>query len=85
MINIPKAPCKQTANGRIDVGCYMSCPFAHPVACILLCVVGSCFARFETGQATCKQLQQLSTNSGVVSCWPKLLRPFALGLKASLH
>ena len=63
----------------------MSCPFAHPVACMLLCVVGSCFAKFETGQATYKRSQQLPTMLGVVICWPKLLRPFALGLKASFH
>ena len=52
---------------------------------MLLCVVGSCFAKFETGQATCKPSQQLSTMSGVVSCWPKSLRPFAPGLKATFH
>ena len=85
MVNIRKAPCKRTANGRSDVGFYMSCPFAHPVACMLLCVVGGCFAKFETGQAACKRSQQLSTMLGVVSCWPKLLRPFAPGLKASFH
>ena len=54
---------------------------------MLLCVVGSCFAKLETGQATCKRSQQLPTISGVVvvSCRPKSLRPFALGLKASFH
>ena len=34
------------------IGCYMLCPFAHPVACccMWLRVVGSCWAKFETGQ-----------------------------------
>ena len=32
---------------------------------VLLCVVGSCFAKSETGQATCKRSQQLPTLLGV--------------------
>ena len=33
------------------VGFYMLRPFAHPVACcMLLCVVGSCCEKFETGE-----------------------------------
>jgi len=63
----------------------MSCPFAHPVACMLLCVVGSCFAKFETGQATSKRSQQLPTMLWVVICWPKLLRPFARGFRNIYH
>ena len=32
-------------------GCYMLRPFAHPVVCcMLLCVVGCCCEKFETGQ-----------------------------------
>ena len=32
MVNIPKAP-------MLDVGCYMSCPFAYPVACMFYYVL----------------------------------------------
>ena len=39
----------------------------------------------QRGQATCKRSQQLPTMLGVVSCWPKSLRPFAPGLKASFQ
>ena len=37
---------KPRAIGLNIVGCYELCPFAHPP----LCVVGSCCAKFETGQ-----------------------------------
>ena len=37
-------------------------------------VVGSCSAKFESGQATLKRSQQLPTVLGVVNCWPKLSR-----------
>ena len=70
MVNIPKAPCKRTQR------CWMLyvASFAHPVACRFLhSVVGSCFAKFETGQATCKRSQQLPPMLRVVSCWQKLL------------
>ena len=43
---------KRLTNGCNIVGCYMVRPSAHPAACcyMLLYYVGSCCAKFETGQ-----------------------------------
>ena len=62
------------------VGCYMLRPFAHPVAaccCMLLCVVGSCCAKFETSQI----FEPTTPNISFVPWSPKrsttMLDPFA--------
>ena len=45
-----KLPRPRATTFNID-GFYMLRPFAHPVACyMLLCVVGSCCEKFETGE-----------------------------------
>ena len=86
----------QSANGRhivdqqlltlLDVTCCVRL-YTHPVACFL-CVVRSCWAKFETVQ-TFSHVQTDATNPNIVGqeCW-KSLRPFAgsLGLiKAQGH
>ena len=44
--NVPSL--EPRANGRNVVGCYKLYPLEHHAACLLL-VVGSCYAKFETG------------------------------------
>ena len=48
-------------------------PFSHPVACILLRVVGSCCAKFETGQLLSQQLPTFvlfrDRRSVAQQCW----------------
>ena len=65
------------------VGCYMLCPFAHPVAyfCVLL---GRCFGKFEN----CETFSPLQTEATLLAkdsqqCW-ELLRLFARRLKAEI-
>ena len=64
---------KPRANGRNIFGCYMLCPFAHPVACCCE-LVGVVAQSLKPAKllATCKRTQQL----------PTMLRPFAKCLKA---
>ena len=66
---------KPSANGNDIVGCYILCPFAHPVAC--------CCAKFETGQ-TFSYVQMDTTTPNIVGqkCW-ELLHPFAPSLSVS--
>ena len=72
MVNIPKAPWKRMQRCCPDViSCVRLQTLLH--ACCYS-VVGSCFAKFESGQATRKRSQQLPTVLGVVNCWPKLSR-----------
>ena len=60
------------------VVCYMLRPFAHPVACccMLLRIVRSCCAKFESGQ-TFSYVKNRPSKSQ--QCW-ELLRPFARSL-----
>ena len=72
------------ANRRNIGRCYMLRPFAHPVSCC--CVVGSCCAKFETGQTLSHLQTDASIPNNVGSCWPTLLlRPFAGGFKLSVN
>ena len=52
---------KLRANGPNIVGCYLLCPFAHPVAC---CWEFSC-AKFETGQT----FSYVQTEATTPNCW----------------
>ena len=56
------------ANGRNIVGCYMSRPFAHPVACcrVLLGVVAQSLKAVKL-KATCKRMQQCCRNNTEIS------------------
>ena len=49
-------------------------PFAHPVCCVR---VGSCWAKFETGQTFSYVQTDAKTPNIVGSCLPTMLRPFA--------
>ena len=74
------SPCKRTQHCWPTtpniVGCYMSCPFAHPVACccMLLGVVTQSLKPVKRS-TTCNRSQQLPILLGQ-QCW-ELLRSFA--------
>ena len=82
----PKALCKWMQHCRPTalniVECYMLRPLAHPVACccnvvaMLLCVVGSCCTKFETGQ-TFSHMQMDTTTLNIVG-------PTILGVVVSI-
>ena len=54
-------------NGPNIVGCYKLRPFAHPIACCLR-VVGSCCAKFETGQTLSYVQTDATTPNNFMSC-----------------
>ena len=56
----------------LDVTC---CVHLHT----LLHVVGSCCAKFETGQTFSNVQTDATTPNNVGSCWPTILSPFAQG------
>ena len=65
---------KPRANGRSIVGCYISYVRLYT----MLHVVGSCCAKFETGQTfSSVQMDPITPKFG--NCWPTILRPFARG------
>ena len=82
---------KPDANGRNTVG--QQLPTLFDVArCIrlhtlfmLLRVVGSCCAKFETGQTFSYMQTDVTTPNIVASCWPTMLRPFAPGSRLRSH
>ena len=47
--------------------------------CMMLHVVGSCCAKYETGQTFSYVQTDAITTNNVGSCWPKMLRSFARG------
>ena len=65
---------------------HTSRPFSHPVACccMLLRGVGSCCAKFETGQTFSHVPDATTPNIVGQQCW-ELLRPFARSLKVILN
>ena len=67
----------------INVVCFFFLVFTP--CFMLLCVVGSCCAKFETGQ-TFSHVQTDATTRNIVGqrCW-ELLRPFARSLKVILN
>ena len=91
-----KGPCKRSQHcwptRRNIVGPNMLRAFAHHVVCccVLLRLVGSCWMKFETGQTSSNNFQQVATThnmvckrsqhvgpNNVASCWPTMLRAFA--------
>ena len=69
--------------------------FAHHVVCccVLLRLVATCWMKFETGQTSSNNFQQVATThnkvckrsqhvgpNNVASCWPTMLRAFARAL-----
>ena len=80
LTNVAICTLEAPANGlRNIVGCYMLCPFAHPVACccVLLGVVAQSLIPVKR-LAKCNRTQQFPTMLGY-QCW-ELLRPFARSL-----
>ena len=81
---VVNATCKQTQDcwptTANVVGCYVFCLFAHPVACCLQCVVGSCCTKFETGETFSYVQMDGTTPNNAGSCWPTMLCLFAQGL-----
>ena len=64
--------------------------------CVLLRLLGSCWMKFETGQTSSNNFQQVATThnmvckrsqhigpNNVASCWPTMLRAFARALRMS--
>ena len=47
--------------------------------CMLLLVVGSCWAKFETGQTFSYVQTDVTTPKNVESCWPTMSHQFARG------
>ena len=87
---------KARANARNIVGPNMLRAFAHHVVCccVLLRLDGSCWMKFETGQTSSNNFQQVATThnmvckrsqhvgpNNVASCWPTMLRAFARAFK----
>ena len=94
----PEQFIKARANVRNIVGPNMLRAFAHHVVCccLLLRLLGSCWMKFETGQTSSNNFQQVATTynmvckrfqhvgpNNVASCWPTMLRAFARALKAN--
>ena len=84
-----KALCKPTQHCWPStpniVRCYMLRPLAHPECCMLLRVVMSCCAKFETGQTlSYAQTDATIPNIAGQQCW-EFLCPFARSLKVLLQ
>ena len=70
----PQQVLKLRANGRIIVECYMLRSFAQ-LGCMLLHVVESCCAKFETESYVYDYVQRDATTPNIVG--PKMLRAVA--------